>query len=203
MYPAWSEEEVWDICLSLLEKDIPFPTFRDSIKEFRDDFHQIYEQIRDEHSHIKGKYFRDKRKKPIVNPINLAHYTRLIYYFSRLLIKKNVDRFILDQLFLSIKTRCCIDLFYEFDIKKYFLPAHALATVMGRAQYSDYLVVHQNCTIGNNKRKYPKLGKGVILGAGSIVLGDCRIGDNVYVAAGALVIDSDIPSNSIAFGQVP
>jgi len=74
---------------------------------------------------------------------------------------------------------------------------------LGRAEYGDYLVVTQNCTIGNNKGYYPKLGKGVILRSGAQVLGSCSIGNNVTFAVNSLVIDKDIPSHSIVFGQVP
>ena len=203
MYPSWTEEEIWEICLTLLEKDSPIPGLISILSEFRNEFHKVYENIRDEHAHIKGKYYRSGNGIPIVNPLNTAHYARLIYYFSNSLYSKKADRIILDQLFLSIKSRCCIDLFYEFELKKFFLPAHAFATVMGRAQYDDYLVVCQNCTIGNNKGIYPHIGKHVILRPGSMVLGDCKIGNNVEISAGSVIIDEDIPHNSRVFGRTP
>ncbi len=37
----------------------------------------------------------------------------------------------------------------------------------------------------------------------SAIIGDCHIGDNVTIGAGALVKDEDIPSNSLVFGQSP
>ena len=203
MYPSWSEEEVWDICLSLLEKDSPIPGLRNSLADFRNDFHQIFEQVREEHSHIKVKYYRTKEKAPIVNPLYIAHYTRLIYYFSRELFMKKVDTLILDQLFFSIRTRCCIDLFYEVELKKYFLPEHALSTILGRAKYDDYFVVCQNCTVGNKKYIFPSFGRHVVLRPGAIVLGNCKIGNNVQISSGAVIIDRDIPDNNIVFGQVP
>ena len=44
-----------------------------------------------------------------------------------------------------------------------------------------------------------EIGSGCFFGSGSIVLGNVNIGDNVIIAAGAVVVD-DIPSNSIAVG---
>jgi serine acetyltransferase len=35
------------------------------------------------------------------------------------------------------------------------------------------------------------------------VLGDCSIGNNVHIASGAMVIDRDIPDNSVVFGAPP
>jgi serine O-acetyltransferase len=203
MYRFQTEEEVWDICRTLLEKDSPFSDLGENLMDFRDEFSCVYRRIREEHANINRKYYRTENKSPIVNPLHVAHYTRLIYYFSRELFLKNVDTFILDQLFFSIRTRCNIDLFYEVELKRYFLPEHALGTIVGRAGYDDYFVVCQNCTIGNNKNIYPRFGKGVILRPGAIVLGNCRIGNNVQISAGSLIIDEDIPDNSIVFGRVP
>lgn len=201
-YPIMSEEAAWNICMNMLDRDCPLPLIKE-LEDYRQDFKSVFEKIRIEHAHIVSKYYRTADKEPIVNPLNLEHYARLMYYFSRRLYLKNVNKLILDQLFLSIRTRFSIDMFYEFDLKEYFIPHHAFGTILGRAEYNTHLVVTQNCTIGGNRGKYPKIGKGVILRPGSIILGNCRIGHNVHVAAGALIVDKDIPDNSIVFGRVP
>ncbi len=203
MYPIMSEEEAWDICISMLGRDSPLPHLIKELDNYRQDFSYVFEKIRNEHSHILSKYYRTKDKKAIVNPLNLEHYARLMYYFSRRLFLEKVDKIILDQIFLSLRTRYCIDMFYEFDLKEYFIPHHALGTILGRAEYDTHMVVSQNCTIGGNKNRYPKFGKGVILRPGSIVLGDCSIGKNVHIAAGTLIVDKDIPDNTTVFGRVP
>lgn len=203
MYPSWSEEEVWEICIELLENDSPIPSLKNVLMEFRFEFANIYDFIREEHSHMNGKYYRTKDNEPIVNPLNLAHYSRLIYYFSRTLFLKDIDRLILDQLFLSIRSRCNIDLFYEIELKQYFRPEHPLGSVLGRAEYSDYFVICQNCTVGNNRNLYPVFGKRVVLRPGAIILGNCKIGNNVHIGASSLIIDTDIPDNSMVFGQGP
>jgi len=70
-------------------------------------------------------------------------------------------------------------------------------------------VVGFNCSIlhhvtlgGSGKRgvdRHPKIGDGVLLGAGSTILGNIRIGDGCQVGAGTLVID-DLPAHSVAVG---
>ena len=37
----------------------------------------------------------------------------------------------------------------------------------------------------------------------SKIIGDCRIGSDVIISAGAYVKDSDIPGGSIVFGRSP
>ena len=202
-YPHWSEDAVWEMCLHLLSKDSPLPGKEQELQAFRDVFREVYRRLQDEHNHVKYKYFRGPDGRGIINPLYFDHYAILLYRFSRALHLKGVDALLLDLLFFSIKSRCGMDLFYQVEIGDYFLPLHAHGAVLGRARYGKYLVVMQYCTVGNNKETYPSFGDGVILRPGAMVLGNCHVGANVQVAAGALVIDKDIPANSIVFGRVP
>ena len=69
--------------------------------------------------------------------------------------------------------------------------------------------VGRNCSIlhhvtlgGSGKKgvdRHPKLGDGVLLGAGSTMLGNITLGDGCQVGAGTLVI-SDLPPHSVAVG---
>ena len=47
--------------------------------------------------------------------------------------------------------------------------------------------------------RHPKVGNGVLLGAGATVLGNVRIGEGCQVGAGTLVI-TDLPDHSVAVG---
>jgi serine O-acetyltransferase len=47
--------------------------------------------------------------------------------------------------------------------------------------------------------RHPRVGNGVLLGAGATVLGPVHIGDGSQVGAGTLVI-SDLPSHCVAVG---
>ena len=81
---------------------------------------------------------------------------------------------------------------------------HPVGTVLGRAKYGNFLFVYQGCTVGGNlSLEYPTVGEGVVLYAGSAVIGRSRIGDNNWIGAGAIVKDQDVPKNSIVFGQSP
>ena len=50
---------------------------------------------------------------------------------------------------------------------------------------------------------YPIIGENVRMYANSSILGNCIIGRNVQVGAGAIVKNQDVPDNSIVFGQSP
>jgi serine O-acetyltransferase len=61
--------------------------------------------------------------------------------------------------------------------------------------------VDQNVTIGGTTKKYevPKIGNHVYIGAGAVVLGPITIGDNVVIGANSVVV-KDIPSGSLVVG---
>ena len=61
--------------------------------------------------------------------------------------------------------------------------------------------IDQNVTIGGTSKKYevPKLGNHVYIGAGAKIIGPIVIGDNVVIGANALVT-KDIPSGSLVVG---
>ncbi|MEW6108852.1 MAG: transferase [Nitrospirota bacterium] len=202
-YPLFSPQETWDICTRMVAHDSTFPEFAGEIACFEPYFYDVFMMISEEHNRVKYKYYRNAEKKGIINPLYVDHYAKLMHLFSHGLFTQGADCFLLDRIFLSVKMRCSLDLFYEVEMKRFFLPLHAFGTILGRAEYGDYFVVEQNCTVGNNHGIYPTFGAGVILRPHSVVIGKCRIGDNVHISAGSMVIDRDIPDNSIVFGRVP
>jgi serine O-acetyltransferase len=84
-----------------------------------------------------------------------------------------------------------------------FFLDHPVGSVIGRADFGNYFSFSQNCTVGNNKGKYPNIGKNVKMMSGSKIIGNCKIGDNVIVSANTYLKDVDIPDCSLVFGSSP
>ena len=61
--------------------------------------------------------------------------------------------------------------------------------------------IDQNVTIGGTSKNHnvPKLGNHIYVGAGAKILGQIIIGDNVVIGANAVVV-KDIPSGSLVVG---
>ena len=57
-----------------------------------------------------------------------------------------------------------------------------------------------NCTVGKLKGELPIIGTNVSMSAGSMILGGAKIGDNVNLGAGCVVI-KDVPSNCTVIGN--
>lgn len=81
---------------------------------------------------------------------------------------------------------------------------HGLGVVIGEtAEIGDDVLLYQGVTLGGTGlyrgKRHPTLGNGVVVGAGAKVLGNIKLGDNVKVGAGSVVVHST-PANSTVVG---
>jgi serine O-acetyltransferase len=79
-----------------------------------------------------------------------------------------------------------------------------MGVVIGEtAEVGDNCVIYQGVTLGGTGKekgkRHPTLGNNVMVGAGAKVLGPLTVGDNVKIAANAVVLQ-EIPPNSTAVG---
>ena len=81
---------------------------------------------------------------------------------------------------------------------------HGMGVVIGEtAEIGDNCTIYQGVTLGGTGKdvgkRHPTLGNNVMVGAGAKVLGPFSIGDNVKIAANAVVL-KEIPDESTAVG---
>jgi serine O-acetyltransferase len=81
---------------------------------------------------------------------------------------------------------------------------HGMGTVIGKtAVVADDCTIYQGVTLGGAGKKqgkrHPTLGRGCVVGAGAKVLGDIRLGENVKVGAGSVVVH-DVPDHCTVVG---
>jgi len=151
-------------------------------------------------SKIQNKYYNNK-KVLIFNHLNSDHYCTYLYFFSNTLFKNNTNKIYYEKMYYLNKLLNGVDMFYEVKLPNIFLIIHPLGTVLGRAKYSDYLTVYQNCTIGSNTKKSPILGKYLTLRPGSSILGNSKVGNNCQIASKSILIDQKISDNKTYFGN--
>ena len=133
------------------------------------------------------------------NHLHSTQYCIFLYLLSRVAWEQNLERCLCDKLFALNKVLNGIDLFYEIRMPRYFFIGHSVGIVLAKAEYSDFLVLYQNCTVGKNHGKAPSLGQGTILFPNSAVIGTAITGHNSVIAQGASLIDQNCPSHSIVF----
>lgn len=81
---------------------------------------------------------------------------------------------------------------------------HGLGVVIGEtAEIGDDVLLYQGVTLGGtgNQRgkRHPTLGNRVVVGTGAAILGDIRLGDGVRVGAGSVVVHS-VPEGATVVG---
>lgn len=151
-------------------------------------------------SHINNKYFFDGQQA-VFDHLHGDQYAMWLYFLSNQLHLDGAVPAASKKLFLLNKALHGCDVFYDISLPSIFLLVHPLGTVLGRADYQDYLLVYQRVGIGSNHDIYPKLGRNLSLHPGSSVLGQARVGDYCSIAAESLVLDMNLPDYSLYIGN--
>lgn len=135
---------------------------------------------------------------PVFNLLHPDHYAMFLY----LLANSTQDADTAFRIYYLNKVLHGVDVFPDVALPEVFQFMHATGTVIGHARFAGHFCIYQNCTVGSNESgDYPEFGDGVVMYTGARVIGRCRIGSNVVVGANALVIDRDIPDDTIAISE--
>ncbi len=157
-----------------------------------------------------NKYFTrevDGKREAYFNPFHSIQWMIFLYNLSHTIYVKGSETKICDKIYYLNKLLNGVDLFYAIELPKIWGAEHPLGCIMGRAHYSDQFFFFQGCTVGGTgelgKEVYPHIEENVCMYSHSSILGNCHIGKNVKIGAGALVKDQDVPDNKVVFGQSP
>lgn len=146
-------------------------------------------------------FCRSDTGEPFFNHLHSNQYAMFLWTLSNEIFKRNGDLRIADKLFYLNKSLHGIECIYDLDLPEIFYFSHTVGTVLGKASYSNFFVVSQGCTVGQNKGKYPELGKFCMLGAGASVIGKCKIGNGVTIGSNTAIFQRDIPDNTVGFSR--
>lgn len=102
------------------------------------------------------------------------------------------------------RKRTGIEIHPGAQIGKRLVIDHGMGIVIGETTIiGDDCLLYQGVTLGGSGKekgkRHPTLGNNVLVGAGAKVLGSFTIGDNVRIAANAVVLN-EIPENATAVG---
>lgn len=137
------------------------------------------------------------------DPFHSGQYCIFLYWLAHALGRSAKTRPLATRVYLLNKALHGCDVYFEVELPRIFSLDHPVGTVLGRAVYSDYFFFAQNCTVGNNRGRYPVFEERVSLLAGAMVLGNCHVGRSSIISARAVVKDENIPPNSLVFGESP
>lgn len=134
-----------------------------------------------------------------LNHLYADQYLVFLWFLSNTIYKELNHNPVSNKIYYLNKALHGFDCMYDTALPDIFLIFHGVGTMLGKANYADYFVSLQGCTVGSQKGNYPHFGKGVALTAHSAIIGGCHIGDRVSVSAYTTLFETDINSDSVVF----
>ena len=147
-------------------------------------------------------YFKDNQA--LFSHLHSDQYSQFLYFFSNSLFLESQNKPICDKLILLNKALNGMFYSYKGKLPDIFLLGHPVGTVIGNANYSNFLVIFQNVTINTgdvdeNGDPTPSIGKGVFLASGAKIIGNKPIGNRSSIGVNTLIFNREIPDDSIAY----
>lgn len=178
-------------------------TNKNELNDYMSCEYSIYNQ----ESHILLKRIFLPSKKPTDLIYRFLKYLRLAEYYS---FKHGLKNKILKNIFLykvgKLGLAANLDIGLNTVGKGITIYHTAGGIVISPfAKVGDFCFFHGNNCIGNDgihSKVAPVLGNGVHLGVGAVVIGNVYIADNIWIAAGSVVISSFTEPN-IIIGGIP
>jgi serine O-acetyltransferase len=130
-------------------------------------------------------------------------YSTYLAYLGNALWEAGADRSILGRVFALNRALHGLNCLYDTRLPEAILLIHAVGAVLGRTHYPNFIVVTQGCTIGAVGGAFPDLSPGLIMSAGSSIIGPGTIGANVMLEPHVHVLKSDVPPNVRVAGPAP
>lgn len=150
--------------------------------------------------HIKNAAFSNEKKETNFSHLHADQYAMFLVYLSNFIWKDREDRIVCDRIMYLNRILHSFMMSYKAKVPDIFWLAHPIGSVIGNADYSDYLYISQNCTIntaGTPEELKPHIGKFFAMGAGAALIGDKDVGDNCSIGVNAMVYNTELKDGSV------
>lgn len=138
------------------------------------------------------------------NHLHADQYSAFLYFFANSLWKMSQHKMLCDKLIVMNRSLHGIWFSYKGHLPDIFVFDHPIGAILGNAEYSDYLVVHQNVTVNTGAyqeggRVTPALGSWLFLAAGAKIIGDETVGNRVSIGVDACVYKKSVPDDTLVY----
>ena len=198
-----SPENLTQYAARQLDHLFPLGNYTDTHQALAGHIPKTLERLEYCFARIQNKYYQNQGEV-IFSPLMTDQYATFLYLLANTLFEDGENRELAARVYALNKALHGLDVFYEVKLPRVFFLVHCIGTVLGRAQYGEYLVIYQGVTVGGNlDYEYPIIGSKVALFSNSSVVGKSVIHDGVLVSARAAVMDCEVPAGQVCFGQHP
>ena len=152
-------------------------------------------------SYINNLAYSDGKGQTYFSHLHSDQYAQFLYYLSNSLWKISENKPICDKIIYLNKALNGFFYSYKGKLPDIFFLTHPVGTVLGNADYSDFLVVSQNVTVNTGVsiagELRPRLGKGLYLAAGAQIIGNKTIGNRVSVGVDAVIYNQMVSDDKV------
>ena len=135
-----------------------------------------YERMEYCFKELTNSAYSNEEGQTFFNYLHADQYACFLYFFSNNLWKMSGNKLICDKALQLNRVLNSLFLSYKCRMPDIFYLAHPIGTIIGNADYSDYLVVSHGVTINTgipqNGQVTPKIGKAVYLAANATIIGE-------------------------------
>lgn len=150
-------------------------------------------------SHHKYSLYSNNDSSIEFSHLHSNQYAMFLWILSNTVYRSSGNLNLATKLFYLNKALHSIECMYDAELPEIFYFSHTVGLVLGKAKYSNFLVVSQGCTIGQHHGIYPKIGEWFMLGAGASVIGNCSIGDHVTIGSNTNIFEAELASNTTSY----
>jgi len=147
--------------------------------------------------------YHDEIGNALFSHLHADQYAQFIYFLGNTLWTEFENKPLCDKLLQLNRVLSSVFISYKCRLPDHFFLGHPVGTILGNADYHDFLVVSQGVTVNTcpdvSGKPGPVLGKGLFLGAHAKIIGNETIGDRVSIGVNAMVYCQRIPDDSIVF----
>ena len=102
-----------------------------------------------------------------------------------------------------VQLLCGFDLPFTVQVGRRVRLEHFGCMILIAHSIGDDVTIRQNTTFGIKKimgeRAWPRIGNGVDIGVGAVIIGDVSVGEGAMIGANAVVLE-DVPPGAVAVG---
>lgn len=138
--------------------------------------------------------------------LHMDQYSTFLYYYANSIWQNEGScKIFADKLVLLNRALSGMWCSYKNNLPDIFLLGHPVGTVLGNANYSNYLVVLQNVTVNTIRDADGKyilnIGTGAYLSAGAKIIGNSSIGDWCTVGVNTVLHNKFLPNRHLAYND--
>lgn len=155
--------------------------------------------------HINMSAYSNDKGETFFSHLHMDQYSAFLYYFMNTLWRNAGNENICRKVMSLNRALSGLFVTYKTELPDIYLAYHPMGTVLGEADYSNYLMVLQNVTINTGTVGKtpctPCLGEGLYMAAGSSIIGAEAVGNWVAVGVNATVYHQKIEDRKLVINR--